>query len=399
LEPVLHLGEQKLTGVFPRSLDEEVLSGPLELVRCVPEGDHSCGLLQLRHSFPPAAMYGSNYGYRSGLNSSMVRHLENKTSRLLALANPAPGSLLVDIGSNDGTLLNSYPKSFQRVGIDPVAVKFLHFYDPDISVVTDFFSSHSWEKHLGAKKASLITSVAMFYDLEQPLAFVKDIAAHLAPEGLWHFEQSYMPLMLKNLAYDTICHEHITYYALRQIDWALRRSGLKLIALHPSDVNGGSLSLTAALATSSYPEAVQATQSLLAQEREMESMAPLFTFRDKVFHHRDALKATLRNLRAQGAKVLGYGASTKGNVLLQFCHLSSDDLPLIGEINPEKFGAFTPGTGIPIVSEEAMHKENPDVLLVLPWHFRESIIQREHPFIARGGRLLFPLPDIGFYPH
>jgi hypothetical protein len=400
LETVLHLGNQKLTGVFPRSVDDDLISGPLELVRCVPDGDLSCGLLQLRHSYPQAAMYGENYGYRSGLNNSMVRHLEGKTKRLLNLVNPSEGSLLVDIGSNDGTLLNSYPKNFRRTGIDPVAKKFLRFYDPLIEVVPDFFSADSWNMNLGEIKASIITSVAMFYDLERPLEFVEEIAAHLAPEGVWHFEQSYMPLMLKNMAYDTICHEHIEYYALRQISWALRKCSLKIIALDPSDVNGGSLAVTAALSNSRYPEPTEMIKSLLDQEKSqgLEGMAPFFEFRDNVFRHRDAIKSKIQVLKNSGLKVFGYGASTKGNVILQFCEFTKEDIAMIGEVNPDKFGASTPGTHIPIVSEKVMHNEKPDILLVLPWHFRESIIARERDFIQRGGRLLFPLPQIELFP-
>lgn len=400
LETVLHLGNQKLTGVFPRSVDDDLISGPLELVRCVPDGDLSCGLLQLRHSYPQAAMYGENYGYRSGLNNSMVRHLEGKTKRLLNLVNPSEGSLLVDIGSNDGTLLNSYPKNFRRTGIDPVAKKFLRFYDPLIEVVPDFFSADSWNMNLGEIKASIITSVAMFYDLERPLEFVEEIAAHLAPEGVWHFEQSYMPLMLKNMAYDTICHEHIEYYALRQIYWALRKCSLKIIALDPSDVNGGSLAVTAALSNSRYPEATEMIKSLLDQEKSqgLEGMAPFFEFRDNVFRHKDAIKSKIQVLKNSGLKVFGYGASTKGNVILQFCEFTKEDIAMIGEVNPDKFGASTPGTHIPIVSEKVMHNKKPDILLVLPWHFRESIIARERDFIQRGGRLLFPLPQIELFP-
>ena len=400
LESVLDLGPQKLTGVFPRSVEDDLISGPLELVRCVPHGEVCCGLLQLLHSYPQAAMYGENYGYRSGLNASMVRHLKRKTENLLNLVNPSKGSLLVDIGSNDGTLLNSYPEHFRRAGIDPVAKKFLSFYNPSVQIVPDFFSAETWQRNLGQVKASVITSVAMFYDLERPLEFVEEIAAHLAPEGVWHFEQSYMPLMLNNMAYDTICHEHIEYYALRQIHWALRRCGLKIIALEPSNVNGGSLAVTAAAQNSRYPEATGMVKSLLDHEQSqgLEEMEPFFEFRDKVFRHRDALKSEVKRLQDSGLKILGYGASTKGNVILQFCEFGKEDLAMIGEVNPDKFGALTPGTHIPIVSEEVMHHEKPDVLMVLPWHFRQSIVEREHHFIQRGGRLLFPLPQIELFP-
>ncbi len=400
LENVLDLGIQKLTGVFPRSVDELVLEGPLELVRCVPDGE-ACGLLQLRHSYPQEAMYGENYGYRSGLNASMVAHLESKTKKLLSLANPPAGSLLVDIGSNDGTLLKSYPAYYQKAGIDPVAKKFLSFYTKDIQVVADFFSSQVWEAHFGSQKAAIITSVAMFYDLEAPLEFVQNIAERLTPDGLWHFEQSYMPFMLKNLAYDTICHEHIEYYALRQIHWALQRCGMKIVDLEPSQVNGGSLAVTATLANSRIPEAIGPLESLLAAERAagLDSMNPFFVFQKDVFRHRGQLKETMAGLHKKGLRVLGYGASTKGNVLLQFCNFDVRDIPLIGEVNPDKYGSFTPGTKIPIVSEQVMHAEKPDVLLVLPWHFRDSIIERERLYISKGGRLLFPLPRISFYPN
>ncbi len=401
LQDVLQLGDQKLTGVFPKSTSDPIVSGPLDLVRCTPLGDATCGLLQLRHSYPLDAMYGDNYGYRSGLNASMVRHLQEKVKGLIALARPASGALVADIGCNDGTLLKAYPDSFRRVGLDPVAKKFLGHYPQDIEVVTDFFSLENWKARLGGEKAVIITSVAMFYDLEAPLEFVKAVAECLAPDGIWHFEQSYMPLMVSQLAYDTICHEHIEYYALRQIDWMLRRAGLKIVALEKSLVNGGSLAVTAAKTGCRLPAADVEIQRLLEEEQGagFETMQPFTKFRERVFRHRDDLKSAIAEILDRGQVIAGYGASTKGNVLLQFCGLSTREIPFIGEVNPEKFGSLTPGTNIPIVSESEMHRARPDALLVLPWHFRENIISRESEFIARGGRLLFPLPAIGLYPH
>jgi len=400
LAPVLSLGEQCLTGVFPKTRGQEVLAGPLDLVRCVPDGDRACGLLQLRHSYPHQEMYGDNYGYRSGLNASMVEHLEQKTRRLLALAKPAPGNIVCDIGCNDGTLLKSYPGDLRRMGMDPVARKFLHHYPPEIEVITDFFSAETWMAASGGQKAAIITSIAMFYDLEAPLDFVRQVASCLDDGGIWHFEQSYMPRMIEQLAYDTICHEHVEYYALRQILWLLKRADLKVVALEPSDVNGGSLAVTAAHLRSPYPEASADMAALLRSEASAgyESMKPFTRFRERVFAHRDELGALVRRQVAAGIKILGYGASTKGNVLLQFCGFTPAEIPFIAEVNPEKFGCFTPGTGIPIISEEAMHALHPDELLVLPWHFRENLIGREREFLRRGGRLLFPLPQIAFHP-
>jgi len=399
LEAILELGEQKLTGVFPTHAGAEILGGPLDLVRCVPSEEH-CGLLQLRHSYPLDEMYGDNYGYRSGLNRSMSRHLEAKTPSLARLAGARDGDLVIDIGSNDGTLLKSYPARFERAGIDPVARKFLHFYPPGIRVVTDFFSRALWEREFPGRQAKIITSIAMFYDIEQPLEFVKAIRDSLAPDGIWHFEQSYMPLMLERCAYDTICHEHIEYYALRQIQWMLQRAGLKVIHIETSDINGASFAVTAARVESAHPEATADLRRLAAAEQAagFEGMEPFLAFRDSVFAHRDRLLEEIAAIRAAGKSIMGYGASTKGNVLLQFCRLTPREIPFIAEVNEEKFGRFTPGTDIPIISEPEMHAKKPDVLLVLPWHFRDNLIEREKDFLQKGGKLLFPLPEVEYYP-
>ena len=399
LELVLQLGEQKLTGVFPGKPDQDVLGGPLDLVRCLPSAN-TCGLLQLRHSYPLDEMYGLNYGYRSGLNGSMVRHLAQKAASLAALCKPSAGDLVVDIGSNDGTLLRSYESGCELVGIDPVARKFLDFYPPTIRVLPEFFSRELWHKELKGRSAKIITSIAMFYDVEQPLEFMKTIKDYLASDGVWHFEQSYMPLMLERCAYDTICHEHIEYYSLRQIRWMTDRSDLKIIGLQASEVNGGSLAVTVARADAPYREATTEIERMTQSEQRggFEGVEPYQRFRDEVFAHRDELLEQIHLLRREGKKLAGYGASTKGNVLLQFCRLTRREIPVIAEVNSEKFGRFTPGTGIPIVSEPEMHALKPDVLLVLPWHFRENLIDREVDFLKRGGRLLFPLPKVEYFP-
>jgi hypothetical protein len=399
LELVLQLGEQKLTGVFPRKPDEDLLGGPLDLIRCLPSAN-TCGLLQLRHSYPLDEMYGENYGYRSGLNSSMVRHLAQKAASLAALCKPSVGDLIVDIGSNDGTLLRSYGSDCELAGIDPVARKFLSFYPPTIRVLPEFFSRELWQKEFRGRTAKIITSIAMFYDIERPLDFMRTVRDCLASDGIWHFEQSYMPLMLKRCAYDTICHEHIEYYSLRQIRWMTDRSDLKIIGLQASEVNGGSLAVTVARTGAPYREAKTEIERMTQAEQRggFEGIEPFHRFRDEVFAHRDELLEQIHRLRREGRKLAGYGASTKGNVLLQFCRLTSREIPVIAEVNSEKFGHFTPGTGIPIVSEPEMHALKPDVLLVLPWHFRENLIDREGDFLKRGGRLLFPLPKVEFFP-
>ena len=394
LESVLSLGTQHLTGVFPRSAEEQVTSGPLELVKCM--GADSCGLVQLRHTYDSSEMYGANYGYRSGLNQSMVRHLGETVAAIVAKYPPSPGARVLDIGSNDGTLLSFMPESVNRVGMDPTIVKYGKFYQPGIQKIPDFFSAQTFRAHFGDEKADIITSIAMFYDLEDPLAFVRDIAAVLAPSGVWYFEQSYLLTMLTQNAYDTICHEHLEYYALRQVEWMMARCGLRVIDVKLNDVNGGSFSVTVCHESAPHRPDSAAIEDVKSGEAaaRLDELEPYRAFATRVMAHREALVSLIRDIRGHGKSVLGYGASTKGNVILQYCGLTRADIPAIAEVNPDKYGAFTPGTHIPIITEAEAHAQHPDYLLVMPWHFRENLIGREAAFLAAGGKMIFPLPTI-----
>ena len=394
LAPVLSLGDQCLTGVFPRSREEYITRGPLELVKC--HGPNCCGLLQLRHSYESNELYGANYGYRSGLNQSMVSHLKAKVANALRQVSLQKDDIVLDIGSNDGTLLSFYPEGHALVGMDPTAAKFREFYKPGTQVVTDFFSAVEFRRLFGNRKAKIITSIAMLYDLESPIAFVEQVASILADDGIWHFEQSYMPSMLKVNAYDTICHEHLEYYGLKQIKWMLDRCGLKIIDVQINDVNGGSFAVTAAQSSSSHADNMESVARVLEEETSagLDGLRPYEEFRTRVFEHREKLPAKLDALSKEGLKVFGYGASTKGNVILQFCGITTAQIPYIAEVNPDKFGAFTPGTKIPIIPETEAHAMKPDCLLVMPWHFRKNLLQREKAFLDGGGKMLFPLPEI-----
>lgn len=389
---VLNLGEQELTGVFPQTANAPVSSGPLELVWC-PES----GLLQLRHSFDASEMYGDNYGYRSGLNESMVEHLGAKAHHLEHASGLSAGDVVLDIGSNDGTLLKAYTTAgIYKFGIDPTGDKFREFYPVDAVLNATFFTASSFYAMAGSKKATIITSIAMFYDLDRPDDFVADVASILAPNGIWHFEQSYMPTMLRMNSYDTVCHEHLEYYSLRPIKDLLERHGLKIVSVRMNAINGGSFAVTAAHLASKHRAEDAVIGWLLAQEERLglDTPRPYRRFEERVFEHKLNLRSLIVALRNSGKTILGYGASTKGNVLLQFCGITSDLVPAIAEVNPYKFGRFTPGSRIPIISEQEAHAMQPDYLLVLPWHFRDGIVRRERDFLARGGRLIFPLPEI-----
>ncbi len=395
LVSILHLGDQSLTGVFPRRRDQQLTKGPLELVKCE-GGDDACGLVQLHHSYDSGEMYGENYGYRSSLNASMVAHLRRKVESLLKVVQLGGDDIVLDIGSNDGTTLSFYPDNVTRIGMDPTAARFREYYKPGIHVVPDFFSASRFDQEMGGRKARIVTSIAMFYDLEQPLEFVRQVQQVLAEDGVWHFEQSYMPTMLSQTAYDTICHEHLEYYGLRQIQWMIERCGLRILDVQLNDVNGGCFAVTVVKESSPLKSNTDAIERIALEEERagMNTVAPLRRFTDRVFEHRDKLTSLLHDLRKNGSKVVGYGASTKGNVILQFCGLTTDDVPAIADVNEDKFGCFTPGTGIPIISEADGHAMKPDYFLVLPWHFRQNLVQREQNFLRDGGKMIFPLPAI-----
>jgi len=394
LVEVVDLGEQYLTGVFPRTAEATHLTkGPLQLVKCHGGGD-ACGLIQLRHTYDAGEMYGDNYGYRSGLNASMVAHLHGKIRAITTRVKFSPGDLVIDIGSNDGTSLAAYPDHLMRVGIDPVGVKFRDYYPPRVTLIPALFSADLVAKQFPARKAKVITSFSMMYDLEDPQHFVREIASLLDPEyGLWVSEQSYLPLMLERMGFDTICHEHIEYYGLRQIEWLLDRVDMRIVDVEFNDVNGGSFSVAAAHRAALYPEALEIVDEALRREERLglDRLDAYANFRAGIESACDDLKSFLARAKAEGKRVCGIGASTKGNVLLQHCKLTADDIEVIGEINPDKFGAVTPGTWIPIEDEKKVLASRPDYLIVFPWHFRDNFLSNP---AYRGQRLIFPLPKL-----
>ena len=388
---VLSLGDQYLTGVFPKTKTEEITKGPLELVWC-PES----GLLQLKQSYSLDEMYGENYGYRSGLNASMVSHLTNKVHMLERMVNLSESDMIIDIGSNDATLLKAYKSKCRKVGVDPTGNKFIEYYSDDISLIPNFFSAEIFRKHFPNEKVKIVTSIAMFYDLESPADFVKDVESVLTDDGIWHFEQSYMPSMLRTNSYDTICHEHLEFYSFRVVKNLLEECGMRVFDVQMNSINGGSFAVTACKNKSTLKSNIPIIEWMLRQEDDMglDTIKPYKEFEERVFKHRKNLVELIEALVADGKKIIGYGASTKGNVLLQFCGLTTEHIPYIAEVNPDKFGSFTPGTNIPIISEVEAKAMNPDYFLVLPWHFKDSILRREKEYIEQGGKFIFPLPEI-----
>jgi hypothetical protein len=395
LEHVLDLGEQMLTGVFPREKGAKITTGPLRLMKCV-GNDDACGLLQLEHSYELREMYGENYGYRSGLNASMVTHLHSKVRNIIDQVELRDGDLIVDIGSNDSTTLQAYPSSgLTLVGVDPTGVKFKKYYPTHIKLIPDFFSASLLKQHFNQQKAKVITSFAMFYDLEDPMAFMREIYEVLADDGIWVFEQSYMPTMLEMNAYDTVCHEHLEFYGLYQIKWMTDRVGFRIVDVTLNDVNGGSFSVTVAKSHGrSAIENVQ-VQRILDQERanKLDQLAPYRAFADRTAQLKRDLWSFIERAHSEGKTVAALGASTKGNVLLQYCGLTEKEIFAVGDVNSDKFGCLMPGTWIPIVSEDDLLGNNPDYLIVLPWHFKRFF--KENKKFTRM-KLVFPLPRVEY---
>lgn len=398
LVPVIDLGPQVLQGAFakPGRAASTGEAFPMRLVRCGADRDPgACGLLQTSASVPPERLYRT-YWYRSGLNATMRDHLRGIAEQSGALAGrPAPAVL--DIGCNDGTLLRAYPAASARVGVDPSDIA--AGLEGDVTVVNAFFPSEAALTALAGARFDIVTSIAMFYDIEDPCGAAAAIARLLAPDGLWVLELSYLPLMLLRNAFDTVCHEHLEYYSLTVLETVARRAGLRIFRVEVNGMNGGSIRCFVCHAANDRLGTVEDRVFLEALRRRERAMGlatdhPYHAFQARAEALREELLARLRAVRDGGGRVHVYGASTKGNVLLQWCGIGRDLVECAADRNPEKVGAVTPGTGIPIVSEAESRALRPDLYLVLPWHFRREFLERERAMVMGGTKLLFPLPGV-----
>jgi SAM-dependent methyltransferase len=366
------------------------------LVRCdVSKDEGACGLLQLAHTFPTEILY-ANYWYRSGVNETMRNHLKGIAASAVSIVSKDQ-LRVVDIGCNDGTLLYNYPRSFERIGIDPsdIAAEIA----PPIEVINTSFPSDMAKRALADRKADIVTSIAMFYDLEDPVGFARHIRELLAPDGIWILEMSYMPIMLRQNSLDTICHEHLEYYSLAVLEFIMQKAGMRIFKAELNDINGGSVRCYVSRAETSRFDAAEARdflQHLRFTEFELalDSDQPYLAFSERITALRHELNSLLASLKAAGKRIHVYGASTKGNVLLQWCGIDNRVVDCAADRNPEKHGARTIGTDIPIVSEEESRALRPDYYLVLPWHFRDEFLRRERAILAAGTKFIFPLPEI-----
>ena len=398
LTPVIDLGLQHLQGSFlkPGVLMPPMRKLPTQLVRCdVTRNENGCGLLQLAHSFPPEILY-ANYWYRSGTNATMRGHLAGIVSEALAITQK-PQPTVLDIGCNDGTLLSNYPRGSTRYGVDPSDIA--REIGDGVTVVNTTFPSDHATAVLPEESFDIITSIAMFYDLEKPVSFAQNIAHLLSKDGVWILEMSYLPLMLLQNSFDTICHEHLEYYSLAVLDAIVTKANMRIFKVSINDINGGSIRCYATRASNStYGTAEDRAFIHRLRIREFEMELDLdncyVEFQKRIDRLKEELNSTLFQIRARGERIHLYGASTKGNVLLQWYGINRVIVDCAADRNPQKEGAATIGTDIPIVSEQTSRAAKPDYYLVLPWHFKKEFLERERDMILAGTKMIFPLPEV-----
>ena len=389
LEDVIDLGTQMITSRWPVYGDYSTPKTPISLCAC-----QDCNLLQLRQTTFASELYEHDYGYRSGISNTMRQHLKEYREEMASKVELHDNDIVVDIGSNDSTMLQHYDPKLRRVGIDPTGSQFKEHYG-DVNLIPTYFTEAAFNSAYPGEKAKIVSSISMFYDLPDPVQFAKDIEAILDDNGVWTCEQSYMPMMIETNSVDTICHEHLEYYGLKQIKLIADKANLKIIDLTFNSCNGGSSRVYFAKKSSSVPcKSSDLLEEVLRKEEE--------SYRNGNEYYREFMRncdveiMKLRNFilseNANGKKTYVYGASTKGNCTLQYANLGEEEIPFAVERNPAKKGKMT-ATGIPIIMEEAMRREPPDYLLVLPWHFRAEILAREKEYRDNGGKMIFPFPN------
>ena len=387
LKSILNLGDVHITSYFPRINELDPPVAPLHMLIC-----EDCGLIQLQHSVNQDFLFGNVYGYRTGLNTEMVTHVEGLALKLKNFLEP--GSNVLDIGSNDGTYLNMLiGNGYNLVGIDPNAEDMKDYYKGGIELITNFFT----KEIVSPKKFDLITSIAMFYDVEDPVLFAKDIESCLTNDGVWFFEQSYAVSMFENLSFDTICHEHLMYYTVKTLNKVLSSANLKIDDIQLSNANGGSIGITASKKSSNRIAEVNVDEFIKNESLRLPQL--ISDFESKVSLQKNRLVNFVSGELKKGKTFWCIGASTKGNTILSFFQLDGSAISGIADKNPLKLGRVTPGTRIPIFAKESLLEANPDYAIVLPWHFKRSIIENESEYLRNGGQLIFPLPIFQVLDH
>lgn len=376
IDVVLDLGTQKIANYFHSNDGNPIPEAPLRFSRC-----RDCGMAQLLHSVDTDLMYRM-YWYTSSMNDTMRQHLLDNARLLRSQCELHSDDQIIDIGCNDGTFLSYLPLFCCKVGVDPSNIKPVAC----ANYVHDYFTYENVKDYL--RPAKVISSIAMFYDLNEPAKFVADVRKCLRDDGVWLLELSYLPRMIENTAYDSICHEHVAYYSLTTFMRLLKPTDMKITSLDFNDINGGSFRMLIQPGAKECPQVAE----VLGREDDMEygTATPFDAFKKRVIESRERTREFLSQSVSEGKKVYGYGASTKGQVIMQHCGVT--DLVAIAERNKLKHGLYTPGTNVRICSEEEMRAARPDYLMVFPWYFIDEFLVREKEIRDKGTKIVVPLP-------
>jgi hypothetical protein len=384
------LGKLSYTGKFPKSSKLNIKKTEITLVIC-----DECKLVQLKNKYNMKYLYNEDYGYRTGVNKTMTAHMK-KTKEILSLKSRIRSSdYVLDIASNDGTLLNFYNRGIVKVGIDPLINKYTKLYKNIQYKISNFFSINLIKKNKIKKKFKIITALSVFYDIDNPNKFLEDIHSVLDDNGIFLLELTDLYSIIKNKMFDTICQEHITYYSTKVILEILIKNNLRIFDIKRNNINGGSIQYFICQKNANFKTNSGTLNRILKEESKLEltNLHTYQNFYEKILDIRNKIIHYLDKLIENNKIIHGYGASTKGNVLLQFCGINKKYIKYIAERNPNKYNLYTPGTKIKIISEHNSRLLKPDYYFVLPWHFKNEILSREKAIIKRGTKFIFPLPN------
>ena len=392
LEKLFSLGSLSFTGKFAKNKKVNIPKAEISLVKC-----KNCSLVQLNKSFNPKYLYGKDYGYRSGINKTMTTHLTNTVKLLSKKSKLKKNEYVLDIASNDGTLLNQYKTGVIKVGIDPIINKFSKYYKSINYAINDFFSLKSIKRNKLKNEFKIITALAVFYDLKDPNSFLNDVKSLIDKKnGIFFLEFADLLSLIKYKLFDTICHEHLEYYSAKVIINMVKNNGMKVFDIHTNDINGGSIRFFICNENANFKINKKNIEKYLAEEKKykLEKKDTYKSFFREINIIKQKLIKIIDKIKSEGKTIHGYGASTKGNVLLQYFKINSIQMPFIADRNPEKNGLYTPSTKIKIISEQSSRDKKPDYYLVLPWHFKKEILKREEKIIKSGTKFIFPLSKI-----
>ena len=392
LTPIISLGNQYISN-FVKSKEEQGSKIPLNLVLC-----QECKLLQLEHNAPSELMWNEQYWYKSGISTTIIDDLKDIVSKAEELMGLREGSIVIDIGCNDGTLLDMYGEIVTRVGFEPSKNVAKEAEEKGHYVINNFFNAKDFKKEY-EEKAKIITAISMFYDLDEPNKFLKDIKECLDKDGLFIIQQNYLVSMLEQNAFDNICHEHREFYSFCSLKNLLEKHGLEVFDVGLNDINGGSIRTYIKFKENASLKGFKGTEERIRQieekekELKLDTKQPYQEFASRIEKIKEELMDFLKREKENDKKICIYGASTRGNVALQYFDLNSDLIDCIADKNSDKWGKKTIGSLIPIISPEEMRKRNPDYLLVNTWHFFEEIKNQEDEFFRKGGKFIVTLPE------